>query len=189
MSGSAGLQSDRYLGTGFHTRKSPGPWHMASTHLQHPCTHHLSGCRRALHVPYAVPEHPGLGSLDTCRLPSSSGLWVDGGGTAKSQVSPVEMRLPPATQGPGPGPGPSPSSASASHAGLVSQKQTSRLPLPLPPTPASFRPVTPLQRPHGLLAYFLALPLLSLLCPSFPSRLPSKAPAHCRVREPDLGPA
>lgn len=195
MSGRAGLQSDRYLGTGLHTRKSPGPRHMASTHLSTPvhiilvdagahcmyCMHDLSTLGSDPWVPFQVPV--------VSRRPVASRRRVEARPSHKWKSHLSKMQLPPATQGPGPGP--SPSSASVSRAGLVSQKQTSRLPrtlrLPLPPasTSASFALFTPLQQPHGLLTYSLPLSRPSLVSFS-PGRLPSNAPALRRVHEPDL---
>lgn len=141
---------------------------MASTQLSNPCTHHLSGCRRALHVLYAVPEHPGLGSLGTCHLPSSSGLQAEGGGTAKSQVSPVENATCTCH-----------SRARSRSVPFISQclsrragQSKANLPpasLPLPPasTPASSAPFTPLQQTSRHY-----LPTALPTCPSLPSLPP-----------------
>lgn len=170
--------------------KSPGPGHtLASTHMSTPA-HIISVGAGALHVLYAVPEHPWLGSLGTCHLPSPSGLQVKGGGTAKSQVSPVEMRLAPATRGPGPGP--SPSSASVSQSRRAGQSKANFPPassfcicLPLlPPSPCQSSVTTS----RFNLPTYPPTPSLRSLLPFFPNHLPSEGPALCRVRDPDLGP-
>lgn len=147
VGGRAGLQSERYFGTGWHTRKSPGPRHMASTHLSTPA--HIILVDAGAHCMYSMQYLSTLGSDPwvpvISRRPVASRRTVEARPSHKSHLS--KMQLAPATQWPGPGPGPSPSSASVSHAGLVSQKQTSRLPLCLcllhgTSTSASFAPCT-----------------------------------------------
>lgn len=157
--------------------KSPGPRHMASTHLSTPA--HIILVDAGAHCMYSMQYLSTLGSDPwipvISRRPVASRRRVEARPSHQSHLS--KMRLAPATQGPGPGP--SPSSASVCHAGLVSQKQTSRLSLPLPPasTSASSALFAPLQQTsrHYLPTTRLPFPAL----PGSPSPRPSPFQGSC----------